>query len=75
MPPITKNKAFLSVYWKGYNACMNDKTAEPPYADWRTNRGSVTFSRAFIKHWMRGYKDASVEKGETIIKLNKNGAI
>ena len=68
MAPITKNKAFKSVYWKGYNACMNDKIAEPPYADWRTNRGSVTFARAFIRYWMRGYKDASVEKGETIIK-------
>lgn len=69
MVPRTKNKAFLSVYWKGHKACMDGMNADPPYADWRTNRGSVTFARAFIKYWMRGYQDASVQKGETVITI------
>ena len=37
MIPRTKNKAFLSAYWKGHKACMDGMNAKPPYADWRTN--------------------------------------
>lgn len=69
--PATRNKAFLAAYRKGYNACKNGMNAKPPYADWKTNRGSVTFSRAFIKYWMRGYQDASIDIGETVITREK----
>ena len=49
------NKAFLGAYHKGIVAGRDGKTIRDcPYGDWRTYRGAVTFSRAFIKYWEEG---------------------
>ena len=56
--PRTNNRAFIGAYKKGYYAARTDKPRVTPYGDWRTYHGGVTFSRAFIRYWLRGYDDA-----------------
>ena len=58
--PITlMNPAMASAYRKGMQAHAGGQPITAcPYGDQRTGRGAVTFSRAFIKAWGRGWKDA-----------------
>lgn len=47
---------------KGREAFLQGKTElNCPYVDYRTSRGSITFSRTFIVAWLRGYNKAKQE--------------
>jgi len=66
MYPTTNNKAFRAAYEKGIGAAREDVPREDnPYLDWRTDRGSVTFSRAFRRYWFRGWDDYTELVGGT----------
>lgn len=55
----TRNAAFVSAFEKGANARLAGKPASTnPYPDYRTDRGSVTFSRAFARYWQDGWTAA-----------------
>lgn len=59
-----RNRSQRGAYRKGILAFIAGKpyTAEScPYEDHRTHRGSVTFSRTFIRAWEYGWKDAEKE--------------
>ena len=59
MSQYSSNPSLNAAYNKGaYAAAQGMSSEHCPYADKRTNRGNVTFSRAFIRAWMAGYKDA-----------------
>lgn len=59
--------AYDGAYLKGVKAFHDGGSeADCPYKDRRTYHGATTFSRAFIKAWLAGFRDA--EKGEA-----KNG--
>jgi hypothetical protein len=50
------NRAMASAYRKGALAAIEGKKlTDCPYLDHRTNRGSVTFSRAFERAWCEGW--------------------
>lgn len=50
------NKALQSVYRKGAVAAIEGKGLDAqPYGDHRTDRGGVTFSRAFQRAWAEGW--------------------
>lgn len=52
------NKALRTAYMKGYNAAKNGESKDVcPYDDLRTDRGTITFSRAFIQAWKDGWVD------------------
>jgi len=59
--PKTRNKAFQAAYNKGRKARIDGKPKRSPYSDWDTDRGSVTWSRAFIRYWEKGWEDADQE--------------
>jgi len=51
--------AYDGAYRKGIKAFQDGlKESDCPYDDTRTHRGAVTFSRAFIKAWLTGYRAA-----------------
>lgn len=55
----TRNAAFASAFHKGAAARVAGKPANHnPYPDYRTDRGSVTFSRAFARYWQDGWETA-----------------
>ena len=59
MSPYSSNPALNAAYHKGaYAAAQGLSSKHCPYADTRTQRGCVTFSRAFRRAWMTGYQDA-----------------
>lgn len=54
--PYRGNRAMQSVYRKGAVAAIEGKPlAACPYEDHRTDRGGVTFSRAFQRSWAEGW--------------------
>jgi len=62
---------FLGAWRKGYAAARWDRlrgakcgAARSPYTDWRTDRGAITFARAWGKAWREGY-DAGWKAGPT----------
>lgn len=55
--PDARNRAFLSVFWKGVRAGWKGyPETVNPYGDVRTWRGCVTFGRAFMRCWEQGRK-------------------
>jgi hypothetical protein len=61
----TRNRAFIAAYLKGRKAFADGKDVgrDCPYYDHRgSNENSVTFSRAFIRHWTDGWMDAKQER-------------
>ena len=48
-----ENRAWRGAYLKGVMAGFDGK-GTCPYEDKRTSRGSVTFSRGFMKAWREG---------------------
>lgn len=51
------NKAFEAARRKGLVAALNGQPeSDNPYGDERTNRGSVTFARAFWRAWREGWR-------------------
>lgn len=55
----TRNAAFASAFTKGATARLAGQPASNnPYPDYRTDRGSVTFSRAFARYWREGWEAA-----------------
>lgn len=59
--PDTKNRAFLSAFWRGVRDAADGKHCNP-YPDLRGGRYNhmVTFSRSFQKFWRSGH-DAGME--------------
>ena len=57
------NRAHRGAFWKGVAAA---KAGEPesscPYPDHRTDRGSVTFARSFLRAWRTGWRMYHEEK-------------
>jgi hypothetical protein len=55
----TENRAFKSVRQKGRDARLFGwpESHNPYKQDWRTYRGSVTFSRAFYRAWNYGWNE------------------
>lgn len=50
-------KALDTARAKGIDAAMSGKSeSDCPYRDKRTYRGRVTFSRAFMKAWLEGFR-------------------
>jgi ribosome modulation factor len=63
MKPRTRNRAFLAAYNRGARDGKIGKTTHDcPYQDIRTDRGSVTFSRAFRGYWLAGWRDGFNER-------------
>ena len=63
MSPYSSHPALNAAYHKGARAAAQGLSSEHcPYPDKRTNRGSVTFSRAFRRAWMAGYQDALIHR-------------
>ena len=59
MSPYSSHPALNAAYHKGAYAATQGLSSEYcPYTDKRTQRGCVTFSRAFMRAWMAGYQDA-----------------
>jgi hypothetical protein len=56
--PTTNSPQLLSTFWRGADAAVLGKPRQSPYGD-ITNRQGVTYSRAFINFWLRGYDAAS----------------
>lgn len=53
---MIENKAFFGAYKKGRKARAEGRPITTcPYGDLRTDRGGVTFSRAFIRAWKNGW--------------------
>ena len=51
---------FLTAERKGREAFAEGKTRmDFPYRDGRTARGSITWSRAYIRAWQRGWDEAA----------------
>lgn len=73
MVKIDGNKAYVGAYKKGVEAYRQQVPLRLcPYPDHRTNRGSITFSRAFRRAWFEGWHDArtdAIEKLETLPPL------
>lgn len=63
----TRNAAFASAFHKGATARAAGKPANHnPYPDYRTYRGSVTFSRAFARYWQDGWETADQAMREQV---------
>lgn len=55
----TRNAAFASAFEKGAQARLAGRAkSSNPYPDHRTDRGSVTFSRALARYWREGWDAA-----------------
>lgn len=54
-PEIKQRRWGLSAFKEGWFAAFKGEPRECPYHDHRTVRGSVTFSRAYIRKWLAGY--------------------
>lgn len=51
------NRAHQGAYNKGAQAAMDGKSIDScPYNDVRNGMNRVTFSRAFRKEWLKGYR-------------------
>jgi hypothetical protein len=60
------NRALASAFRKGALAAIEgEKLTACPYADWRTYRGGVTFSRAFQRAWGEGWHFATYDGDRT----------
>jgi hypothetical protein len=57
-------KAFWGARKKGFEARRAGKPKVSPYGDTRTDRGSVTFSRAFHRVWIEGWEAADTADKE-----------
>jgi len=57
-------RAFRGARKKGFEARRAGKPKVSPYGDTRTDRGSVTFSRAFHRAWIEGWETADKEMEE-----------
>lgn len=63
----TRNAAFASAFEKGATARLVGKPQSTnPYPDYRTDRGSVTFSRAFARYWQDGWEAADQAMREQV---------
>ncbi len=68
----TRNAAFVSAFEKGANARLAGKPASTnPYPDYRTDRGSVTFARAYWRHWKHGWEAADQALREQVVSHQK----
>ena len=57
------NKAFAGAMRKGREAALEGKSEDTcPYMDHRKPDGRLTFSRAFIKAWLYGYRSTLKRK-------------
>jgi ribosome modulation factor len=51
--------AFEQAEMKGHDAYLHGESElDCPYEDKRTTDGKVTFSRAYINHWLWGFREA-----------------
>jgi hypothetical protein len=58
-PRPKRRTAFDGAYDKGQRAFADGKPrSDNPYGDQRTDRGSVTFARAFYRAWDDGWREA-----------------
>lgn len=63
MFPITRNRVFISAYRKGQRAAVYGfSKSSNPYPDLKNRKGRVTFSRAFRRYWVEGFKDGPLVK-------------
>jgi ribosome modulation factor len=52
-----QTKAFMGAWLKGFHAAIAGKKKDVnPYGDDRTDRGGVTYARAFWREWGRGHE-------------------
>jgi hypothetical protein len=53
----TKRRFGLNAFKRGWQDAANGNCSpdDNPYPDLRTDNGSVTFSRAYRRAWLRGY--------------------
>jgi len=59
--------AYDGAYRKGAQAFKDGlKERNCPYEDHRTYHGAVTFSRAFIKAWLTGYRAAKAGEDKQV---------
>ena len=59
------NRALEAAKKKGHQAGLEGKDIRAcPYEDWRTGRGSVTWSRAFIHAWFDGFREGCKKRDE-----------
>jgi len=61
--PFYRNRAFLGAWRRGRLAAKQGLPERSPYSDARTYRGAVTFSRAFERAWLAGYRAAAKPAG------------
>lgn len=67
------NRAIQGAYNKGVAARAAGKPeTSNPYDDHRTHTGSVTFSRAFLRAWAAGWKQANPQSS-TVGRMREGG--
>ena len=55
----SRNRALQGAFVKGYDARFDGtRSSANPYPDRRTDRGAVTWSRAFRRAWLAGWQAA-----------------
>jgi len=60
----------LSAFKRGWKAAHEGKSIDDcPYEDKRTKRGSVTFARGYINHWIEGFQAYHVENTDMVHEL------
>lgn len=60
-----RNRALQGAFWKGWRARRDGEPITAcPYQDKRDYRGSVTFSRAFIRAWEYGWSAITAARPE-----------
>lgn len=58
-----KTRAYDGARRKGVEAArMGKPESACPYADHRTDRGTITYSRAFMRAWFDGYRSVKKER-------------
>lgn len=70
MPPNQTTKQFLGAYKKGRKAAKEGKSYQKcPYRDYRAGRFDhiITFSRAFIRFWRKGFEDEKAGKPDSYV--------
>lgn len=61
----------IAAFRKGWMAAMSGiKREANPYPDYRTGGGQVTFSRAYRRHWFKGYDVAIRNHQRAMAKRN-----
>lgn len=59
------NRALAHANQRGFRAALaGDAVTACPYEDLRTGRGAVTYSRAFVNEWHRGWKLGAAKRAE-----------